>query len=92
MFHKQVSLVKFLFPYLVFRQIVLVCSFARIPWLCFSCLKLILYWVQKMHRSGMKLICLMLSLNICKYVGLKVNLLLAFTERCLLARNVKACE
>lgn len=92
MFQKQVSLVKFLFPYSAFQQIVLVCSAALVPWLHFSRLELILYWVLKMHRSGMKLICLTLSLNIYKYVGFNVNLLLAFTEHCLLERNLKASE
>lgn len=66
------------------------CS-AFISWLHFSYLELILHWVQKMHRSGMKLICLTLSLDLYKYVGFSINLL-AFTEHCLLERNLKACE
>lgn len=40
----------------------------------------------------MKLVCLVLSLDIYKYVEFKVNLLLASTEHCLLVRNMKACE
>lgn len=41
MFQKQVSLVKFLFPYLAFQQIVFVCSVALVSWLHFSRLELI---------------------------------------------------
>lgn len=88
MFQKQVSLLKFLFPSLAFQQIL--CSLEFVSWLHFSCLALILFWVQKMNRSGMEVICLTLSLNIYKYVGCKVNLLFAFRERGLLERNLRA--
>lgn len=91
MFQKQVSLAKFLFPYLGLQQIVPICSSALVSCLCLS-LELILYWVQKIHSSEMKSICLTLSLSTYKYVGFNVNFLFAFTEWCILERNLKACE